>query len=285
MACASACTAAGWRGPTTTTASPPAPARSLATALTHAVALASPASPRRPRPRRGARGRACAMSDRARAQAVIRHHAGAAQHRLGDVEPAHVGARRAALGPLALLREVHRPAAEEVGVERDDHLGLRQIELRLERAAEGEARALVGRVGADRDVPDTSAPWGAARDALLQRRRAAATPIGSTRNASLAPPSALSSSRCLSSVWQNCFQLRAGPRSLISWARAVVVEREDRGLIERRRDALGERVLGVAFDLGRAAFPRGRQDGGGHAAVGERRGVVQRPAGRSRRSA
>ena len=190
----------------------------------------------------------------ARAQAMVRHHAGAAQRRFGNVEPAHLGAWRPPLGPLTLRREPGGPAAEEVGVERDDDFGFGQIELRLERAAEGKPRAFVGLVHRHGRVRIPARLGEGGADALVQRaeqRRAGrldeegelaatvallALEVGAERAAELIP--ALARAVVLDFP-----------------GAAVVVERQHRCLIERRGRSLVDRMIGVALDLGRAGLP------------------------------
>ena len=140
MACARAWTAGGWRSPATTSARPRCACE----------ILDDFGRERRRRLRRlaGRTGDAEAGGDRSRQgrdvarlqrQPVVGLRAGVGRDALGDVEPGHPGLRRDDAAPR---REVPRVAqlagtgVEQVGVEREDHVGLVDAVDRLDVLAE-----------------------------------------------------------------------------------------------------------------------------------------------------
>src|SRR5579883_309343 len=100
-------------------------------------------------------GDACDVGG-AEPQAVIGHLTGDAEIGLDHVEPVHSAGRfgDAAAGELTRVGEVERVASEEVGVEREDDVGLAEVVAGLERAAVREARALVSGAVVDRGPGD-----------------------------------------------------------------------------------------------------------------------------------
>src|SRR5262249_15609976 len=158
-------------------------------------------------------------------------------------------------------------------------LGLAEVELRLERATERDARALVRLLHRDRRVRVPARLREGGADALLQRdvqRRARG--LGQERQ--LGATVGLEAVEVLRERPAELSPAATGAVLLDLAGTLVVVEREDLGLVERRSGAARDRVVGVALDLGRAPFPGRHQHAGGVAAVRERRRVVQRLARR-----
>jgi hypothetical protein len=77
-------------------------------------------------------------------QAMVGLHARRRRHRLGHVEPVHVGmavAHTASGRKLPRVSHARGARAEEVGIEGDDGLRLREIVVRVDRRPERERRA------------------------------------------------------------------------------------------------------------------------------------------------
>ena len=117
------------------------------------------------------------MSLGAQRQPMIGAGAGRGRHALERVEPVHaVGALGPApRGEIARVAQTARAAAEEVGVEREDDVGLVDAVLRLDVLAERELRAGAG-VLAARRIPLVPLRGGKAREQIAdlrgERRRA-----------------------------------------------------------------------------------------------------------------
>ena len=88
------------------------------------------------------------------AQPVIGHRARDGHRRLDHVEAAHLPARLAARRELARQPRLFVPLAQEVGVQRQDHVGRRGLVARNQRLAERELRPLDGAVVGQRRVAD-----------------------------------------------------------------------------------------------------------------------------------
>src|SRR5439155_9242693 len=112
------------------------------------ISLARPSRPHGPSDSEG-RARDLARLER---QTMIRSSAGGCRHRLDRVETIHtlglLGV--AARGEIACVAEAAAPAAEEIGVERDDHVGLVDPVLRVDVLVECELCAGARAVGARR---------------------------------------------------------------------------------------------------------------------------------------
>ena len=211
-------------------------------------------------------------------QPVVGHAARHGHRRLDDVHPRH----RAALVDAAAGRvlavvpdRVGVLAAQEVGVERDDDLGVGEPSERPGRLAErglGPERLGVVEVGAQRD------PLGAGGGDVAVAERVdggRGRGLGQDHDApaALAEPAGLGHERAPVGAGRGGVAARGdGP------AAVGVVELEHRRLGEDVGVALGDRVLGVALDLGRPALVALHQDRVPDAAQRHRGGVVVRDA-------
>ena len=116
--------------------------------LSRPSCLSCPATPHGPRDSKGHAGDLARLER----QTMIRASASGCRHRLDRVETIHalglLGV--AACGEIACVAEAAAPAAEEIGVERDDHVGLVEAVLRVDVLVECELRAGARAVGARR---------------------------------------------------------------------------------------------------------------------------------------
>jgi hypothetical protein len=213
--------------------------------------------------------------------AVIGAPAGDGRRGFGHVETAHALGRR--VEPAArreragVLHAEGVLGGEEVGVERDDDVGLREVVHRLHVFAERQFRA-GARVVTRRRFPLHPARLGVLRQNLLdlggQRRRV--DRLGEDAETG-APGGDLRRERALHRGDEGA--PRANLAELGDGVRAIgVVEREHRGLRVEVGGALAGGVVGVAFDLGRAPVVALHEQARRHAAERHRRGVEERLA-------
>ena len=157
MPCTSTCAAGERYSSPTTSEAPRLACRSLATSATHFCALASAragAAParRRSRAHRLGEGEDEALDLRRRQlQPVVGQRRDADRRALHRVQPAHragVGVHPPPLGEVVGVAHAGRPLAEDVGAERQHHLGLGEVVAGVERPAEGAHRGGAGLVGA-----------------------------------------------------------------------------------------------------------------------------------------
>ncbi len=242
-----------------------------------------PAAGRRARisavdPDRGGQA-ACNGGDLARAQGepVVRLRTGQPRHALERVETVHppgvlgTAARR----ECPRMRDAGR-SAEEVGVERHDHVRPVEVIDGVERASKGQARARAGVVRADR-IPLMPAGLGEAREHALDSGSQ-----GRRRDRLGEEPESGAAMRPLAGERLTHRAQEGRPRTNLAEVRqrlgaSGIVEIEDRRLREDVGGAQARRMERVPLDLGRPAFVA--LDEHAHAAAGARHrgGVEQRP--------
>ena len=182
---------------------------------------------------------------------MIGHRTGDGQRRLDDIEAAHLTARLAAGRELARQAGLLVALAQEVGVQRQDHVGRGGLEARHQRLAESDLRALDGAVVGQRRVTDE-----------LRRREALEDPaaqIGEQRRGRRRGQEAEARTLALGHGVRAHGRLRqerppgepAGAGAQLLRA-IVVVDAQHQALFERGGGAQRLRVVGVALDLGRA---------------------------------
>jgi len=207
--------------------------------------------------------------------------AGGRRHGLDRIQPAHArhpGTDPPSVGEAACVDHLHRPRAERIGIERDDHRRLGETRQHPQRLAESELGALRGGRIRQRivDVPDElRKALPEVGDLPQQRRRA-------DRTCEQPQPVALGGLGTREFVGERRLEIDVGddlavpPHSL----RPVgVVEREDMRLGEDVGRAEAGRVQRVAGDLDRPPFDGGADDAAAIAAERQGRREVERDAG------
>ena len=215
-------------------------------------------------------------------QAVIGAAAGDRGRGFGHVEPAEairVGVEAAARGKGA--RVLHAEGVlggQEVGVEREHDVGLLEVVDRLDVAAEREPGAGAHVVARGR-FPLNPLGVGMLRENLLdlRRERGRVDRLGDDAQTGAARGRL---GRQRAAQGRNEAAPRTNLPKLGDRVRAIgVVHREHRGLREQVGAAAAGGMVGIAFDLGRAAFVALDQQARGHASERHRRGVEHRLAG------
>ena len=196
-------------------------------------------------------------------------HAGLRHQRLDGIKTVHLVA---GLGDLAALREtadVMRAvflAADEVAIQRENHLRRREFETRRDRRADGDAGRALMHAEVHRFVHEPARLRQLLRDHRLQARAGRRVVLFEHE----AQPVAFIRSELLRERRERVERLLAGdgvalvPEEL----RAVgIVEAEDGGLREVVRAAVAVGMLRVTLDLRRPAFVRLDDERNGAAAV------------------
>ena len=213
------------------------------------------------------------------AQPVVGHRARDGHRRLDHVEAAHLPARLAARRELARQPRLFVALAQEVGVQRQDHVGRRGLVARNQRLAERELRPFDGAVVGQRRIADELRARESLEDPAAQvsqeRRRRRRDQEAQAGAAVLGE--AVRAHRGLRQ--ERPPRQRAGARADLLGA-IVVIDAQGEALLERRRRAQRLRVGGVAFDLRGAALVALDQQAAGVAVEPVRRREVQRVARR-----
>jgi hypothetical protein len=228
-------------------------------------------------------------------EAVIRLRARQGRRALDRVEPVHrrgrlapfgrraravfrVDRRAAPISEVARVPDAGRAAAEEVGVERHDHVGLVEVIDRVGGLAGGLPRSR------PRAVPRHAVPLVPLR--LRKRLLDLRDLIGRRgrrhrlrQETDARPPLAL---LVRQDVLDRRQEVPPAPdvAAVEDGLRPIgVVEGQDRGLGEDVGGPEARRMLWIPFDFGRMTFVAFDQDGGGHASKRNRGREEQRPAG------
>ena len=217
-------------------------------------------------------------------QAVIGRAAGGGVGALEHVETVRfdVGILLLALGAATrheVVRVAHRgPAArEEVGVDRDDDVGIREIVDRRQVGAEGELSPLAGVVAADRFVLMPAS----LRQRLQQGLALAGERRRRDRRAEDSQPRTVAADRQCAAGGADEFAPGGDDADVLDRLRTVgIVHRQDRGLGEGVGSAEARRMELVTFKLRRPAHVAGGDQADGAVAGGHRRGEVIRQARR-----
>ena len=212
---------------------------------------------------------------------MVRDRSGGRRRRLGHVQPVHLGFRAtdaAAVGEVAGVTNVAgRGRAEDVGVERDDHVGLIEAVMDVGRRSKGQLGSGV---------------------AVLARRRVVLVPLrlrhAGEELANLRPERRRPNSLGQKAQPGSAVRLQLGHLTadrlnetapgadlapIHHGLRPVgVVHRQDRALTEQVRRADARGVIGVAFELGRTPHVAFGQQARADAAERHRRGKEQRLA-------
>ena len=254
----SAWTAAGWRSPTATSVDPRGrDARSCATAaakrsVSPGAGEVAPSSCATPGSAAASARVNAANLARTATQAMIGRHPRRRRQTLDGVEPIRrVRRTRDAppRRPLARVAQRHRSRRQQIGVERDDDVGLRQVVGGLEPAAEGE-------LGAGKRMFER---WkGRAERHLhvrVQGANARQEAVNGGRAGGLeqdAQAGAIVAARAAQALGELIPRRRC---ALVQHAtRAIrIVEPEHMRLLPQPGGAEACRMVGVAFDLGRPA--------------------------------
>ena len=190
----------------------------------------------------------------------------AAHRRLRPVDAAAVGVRLVGLDHVRITR------AEEVGVERDDHPGLREIEEGPKRAPEGHLHTYGCRITASGVVRDPAHVRETRFEQAAQtRQRRRRRRLGEHGDLPVRPVAAAE----LDEVGPG----RIGAPAPHPLGAVGVVEVEHRGLRIAARSRTGVRMLRVRLDFRRPPFVAFDQQGLHDAPERHRRGVEQRLAG------
>ena len=200
---------------------------------------------------RGDRARGALHVARGERQAMVGLRARRGERALEHVEAVHLGRAGApAGGEVAHVAQVGRAAAQEVGVEGQDHLGVGEAVVGVDVVAEGEPRPGARRVAADR-LPLVPARLGELAQERAELAREGGRGDGLGQDAEPGAPA-----RALRPERRAEHRQEAAPRADVAQVgeglRAVgVVERQHRGLCRGVGRTQAGRMLGVALDLGR----------------------------------